>query len=249
MYKMLSLLGVLIALCFCGCSQHEEHKKVDSLKFGISAEYPPFEFYQDGQVVGFDIDLARLIGKEIGKEVVFEDMQYSTILPALGSHKIDAAISTITITEERKKNFDFSDPYYFEGMAALFLKGNSVFNKEDLADKKIAAQLGSTMEIWLKKNVPTATIIAIDNSNQAVESLKAGHVDLAFLDGAQAAMFSQKNPSLSYAMIAEADDGYGIVLPKGSPLKAQIDAAIKHLQQSGEIEKLKEKWLANGTAH
>lgn len=104
--------------------------------FSTSAEYPPFEYIENGEIKGFDIDLAKLIAKELGKEAVFDNMQFSTVLPALNSGQDDVAIATITITEERKKNFDFSIPYYFEGMAAVFDISQPVKEISQLTGKK-----------------------------------------------------------------------------------------------------------------
>src|SRR5437870_2872374 len=104
MHLLMPMLAAILFLTGC----HEE-KAADRIIFVTSAEYPPFEYQKNGELVGFDIDLARLIAKELHKEAVFENMQFSTILVALQNGAADAAISTITITDERKKHFDFSD--------------------------------------------------------------------------------------------------------------------------------------------
>lgn len=224
-----------------GCT--DTSKTSDKIVFATSATYPPFEFKQYDEIKGFDIDLANKVAEHLGKKAEFRDMQFSAVLPSLQTGQADAAIATLTITDERKKNFDFSDPYYFEGMAIIFPKEKPVKTVADLAGKKIACQLGTVMEIWLKKNVPSAQVTAMDDNNQAIESLKAGHVDYVLMDGAQGHIFSQKNPGLSYHILTQAKDGYGIVVKKGSPLLKGINKALKDLQESGEIEKLKNKWL------
>ena len=94
-----------------------------------------------------------------------------------------------------------------------------------------------------KKYVPTAELISMNNNNQVMEALKAGHVEAVIMDGAQSLVFSQKNPGLSYALIGKSDDGYGIALPKNSPLTAQVNQALKKIQASGAIEKLQHQWL------
>lgn len=242
MNKFISLLLMIVILLISACNQD---KNQDTLHFGTSAEYPPFEYIQQGAIKGFDIDLATLIAKTLGKKAVFDNMQFSTILPALNSGQIDAAISTITITSERKQNFDFSNPYYFEGMAVVFKQTMPIQNSSQLVGKKLACQLGSTMEIWLKKHLSPESIMSMDNNNQAIEALKSGHVDAVLVDGAQGAVFSHKNPGLSYTMIAQAEDGYGIAYKKNAPLKAKIDHALQVLKEKGEIDKLKLKWLGN----
>ncbi|KTD09204.1 amino acid ABC transporter substrate-binding protein [Legionella gratiana] len=238
-FIVLSGLAFFISLCYASISDED----TQSIHFAVAAEYPPFEYNDYGEIKGFDIDLARLIAKKLGKEVYFDTMQFSGILPALSMGQVDAAISTITITEQRKKNFDFTEPYYFESMAAVFPKEKPIKNAKELTDKKIAVQLGTTMEIWLKKNAPNANILVMDNNNQTIAALKAGHVDLVLVDGIQGAVYSQKNPGLSFAVIAQSADGYGLALKKGSPLTQKINQALHELEQNGELAKLKKKWL------
>lgn len=240
MKRLVNAFAICSLLMLAAC---KEKNNLNEIHFAIAAEYPPFEYQEQNELKGFDIDLANLIAKHLGKKAVFDNMQFSTILPALTAGQVDAAISTITITAERKKNLDFTQPYYFEEMAAVFRNENSVTNPTQLKGKKTACQLGSTMEIWLKKNMPKEEITAMDNNNQAIEALKAGHVDVVLMDGPQAALFSKKNPGLAYAIIAHSDDGYGIAFKKQSPLSAQINRALNTLKEQGEIEKLKHKWL------
>lgn len=219
------------------------NKSVQYIHFAVAAEYPPFEYSDHGEIKGFDIDLARLIAKKLGKESFFDTMQFSSILPALSTGQVDAAISTITITEQRQKNFDFTKPYYFESMAAVFTEKKPIKDVKQLTDKKIAVQLGSSMEIWLKKNIPNVNLLVMDNNNQSIAALKAGHVDLVLVDGIQGAVFSQKNPGLSYAVIAKSADGYGLALKKNSELTQKINYVLHELEQNGELAELKKKWL------
>jgi polar amino acid transport system substrate-binding protein len=239
----LFLLLLNLALLLIGCGGND--KTNNAIKFAVSAEYPPFEYYTNGEIKGFDIELAQLIAKELGKEAVFENMQFSSILAALQNSSVDAAISTITITEERKKNFDFSESYYNESLAMVFAQDKPITSKAQLANKKIACQLGSTMDTWLKKYATTTEIITMNGNNQAIEALKAGHVDGVLVDGAQGAAFGQQNTDLSYAVIAKSDTGYGIAFKKGSLLTEQINKALKALAIKGEIKKLQEKWLGD----
>ena len=245
--NMVSFMKTLIKLLLCftilGIAACKPSTESHSIKFATSAEYPPFEYNVNGELRGFDIDLAKLIAKELGKEAIFEDMQFSTILPALQNNHVDAAIATITVTPERKQHFDFSQIYYFDAIAAVYKKTQPINSKADLASKKITCQLGTTMEIWLKRNSFTNHIIAMDNNNQLIEALKADHVEVAIMDRAQAHLFSQNNPHLAYQVIEQSEDGYAVVTQKGAPLLAQINQAIEKLKQQGEIAKLEEKWL------
>mgnify|MGYP000609012788 CR=1 FL=1 len=243
MKRVYALILTVFFLYLIGCSGNKEKNGLNAIHFATSAEYPPFEYQDQGNLKGFDIELAKLIAKKLGKEAVFDNMQFSSILPALTSGRVEAAISTITITKERKKNFDFTKPYYFEGMAAVFKQDSPIKDPSQLKGKILAAQLGSTMEIWLKKHSADEKIIATDNNNQAIEALKAGHVDVVLMDGAQGAIFSKKNPGLAYAIIAKAEDGYGIALNKSSQLTPQINRILNSLKESGELAKLEKTWL------
>jgi polar amino acid transport system substrate-binding protein len=242
MKNYLIYLALSILLLISGCG---EEKKASAILFATSAEYPPFEYLARGQITGFDVELAKLIAKELGQEAVFENMQFSSILAALANGQVDAAISTITITEERKKNFDFTDAYYSETLATVFKNEQPVTDKLQLAGKKVACQLGTTMEIWLKKHAAEAAIMTFDNNNLAIEALKAGHVEVVFIDGAQASEFSKKNTGLAFAIIDQSDAGYGIAFKKESILKDKINQALKSLEAKGEISKLKQQWLGS----
>jgi polar amino acid transport system substrate-binding protein len=232
------VLGLTFLLCSCGSD-----RKSDEIHFSTSGEYPPFEYMVHGELQGFDIDLATLLSEKLGKKAVFENMQFSSVLPALTSGQVDAAISTITITPERQYNVDFTVPYYFESMGLIFKQNNPIHDELQLASKRVACQLGSTMEFWLKKHIPGRQIMVMDNNNQAIEALKAGYVDAVLLDGSQSRVFSQKNSGLAAITFAKSEDGYGIALKKNSPLQHQLNQALLELKSSGAIEKLRNKWL------
>ncbi|KTD05336.1 substrate-binding periplasmic protein [Fluoribacter gormanii] len=213
------------------------------LHFATSAEYPPFEYSDHGDIKGFDIDLAKLIAKELGKRAVFDNMQFSTVLPAISSGQDDVAIATISITDARKINFDFSEPYYFEGMAAVYHSNQPVTIPNQLKGKKVAVQLGSIMEIWLRENYPQVEITVLDNNNQAIEALISGLVDVVLMDGSQGKIYCKKHMDLSHSVIAKADHGYALVVKKDSPLTIKINKALQKLKENGEIQKLEDIWL------
>lgn len=234
------LLAISVLCLLISCSSARNTKK---LLIATSAEYPPFEYMHQGKVVGFDIDLAKLIGAKLGYAVEISNMQFSSILPALSLGKVDMAISTITVTQERAQQFTFSKPYFYEQMAAVYQKPKLILAPQDLCGKKVAAQLGTTMAIWLKAEVNCAQIYLTDSNPLAIEALKTGKIDVVIMDGTQALIFASKNKELASSPIFKAKDGYAVAFPKGSKLRAKVNAIIKSLQDSGEIKQLEHKWL------
>lgn len=240
MKKIIQNALTTILIVLSGCS---EQKSKHQIKFAVSAEYPPFEYYEKGELVGFDIDLAKLIAQELGKECVFENMTFSTILAAIQSGTVDAGISSLEITTERKQNVDFSKPYYTGSLSMVYKKEHPIDDKAKIVGKKIACQMGSTMEIWLKTEVKDAELITMDHNNQEIEALKSDLVDGVLVGSEQAVAFCEKNPGLAHAVISKANKGCGIALPKGSPLTERINQALKSLEVKGELKKLIKKWV------
>ena len=236
--KPLSIALILVFISACN-----KDYKPNELHFATFAEYPPFEYIEQGEIKGFDIDLARLLAKKLGKTAVFDNIQFSTILPAISAGQDEAAIATMTITPLRQKNFDFTLPYYFEGMAAVYKKSAPVTTVAALNGKKVAAQLGSVMDLWLRDHLSAKDMITFNSNNQAVEALVAGHVDLVLMDGQQAAVYSRKHEGLAYNTMIKATQGYGIALKKGSPLTKEMNDALKKLEKEGLIKELQSKWL------
>jgi polar amino acid transport system substrate-binding protein len=229
----------VVFLFFQACSVETE----DLLRIGVSADYPPFEFVEKGELRGFDIDLGHLIAMRLGKKARFEEKPFNALLPSLAQGRIDCILSTVTISEERRKNFDFSHAYYKQPLMVVFPTGKNYQTPSDLEGKKVSTQLGTTMEMWLKQKVPSAQLVLLDHGNQTIEALKAGRVDAVVLDGVQSMLFVRENTGLEAIPIAIADDGYGVVLPKNSPLTIHVNTALEQIRKSGEQKALEERWF------
>lgn len=245
---MKRLFNIFLAVAIIGISGCKKEDDTTKIVFVTSSGYPPFEYIHEGKLTGFDIDLATAIAEEIGREAIFEDREFSAVFPTLQSGQADAAIGTLTITPERQKNFDFTPPYYHETMAVVYEKAHPIKTAGALSGQKIVCQLGSTMEIWLRKNVPSADIMTLDKTNQAIEALKAGHVNAVVVDGVQAALFVQQNPELGFDILGTSEDGYGVAFPKESPLYAPVNAALEKLKSNGTLAKIQAKWLSETPA-
>jgi polar amino acid transport system substrate-binding protein len=229
-----------------GCQDDDKNKNVggEIIKFATCADYPPFEYYKNGNLTGFDIELAHLLAKKLGKTAIFEDMQFGAILVSVQNETVNAAISAIESSEEKRKECDFSNVYCKAGMALVYRKGSQATSLEQLSRSKVAYQNGCSIHMkLLKEKAPTAELIAMDKMNTAIESLKAGHVEYVFMDNIPAKSFCEKNDGLACSVVAVTEEGYTVMFKKGSSLKAQVDKALEELKSDGELEKLKAKWL------
>jgi len=242
--NVISFFSCLV-LFFFGCSKSLVIE--ESIVFGTSADYPPFEYVEKGEIVGFDIDLAKEIGLRLKKKVIFKNIPFAGLLGAVHSGVIDAAISTLTLTEERQLSSDFTKTYYLEGLSLLTYENN--IKKEDLSDSslwkdhKVGVLLGSSMEIWMKKNFPHIQLQLFDMATQIIEAINSGHLKGGILDMTQSSIFCKKNKNLKNIFLGKTEEGYAIALPKKSKLKEEINKILEDLEKEKFLEKLSKKWI------
>ena len=236
------IVFALLAMIMAGCSDKEVHK----IKLGTSPDYPPFEFKQEGKIIGFDIDLFELIARYLDKDVEIIEMDFHSLIPALQAGKIDVVAAGLTITKERLENIDFSDTYYNAAIVSITKKGKSIEMISDLANKKIGVQLGSIMETFAKEqknHYPDIKIVSLANNLNLLQELKLGRIDILLAEEGQIKEILSSNPGLTAKILAKTGDGYAFGFAKNSKLIEEFNLAIKELQSLGEINLIKQKWL------
>ncbi|MDR1364963.1 MAG: ABC transporter substrate-binding protein [Holosporales bacterium] len=245
--KVCGLLRAFLATALLLVGGCENKKDENVIAFGTSADYPPFEYYENGEMTGFEIDLAKAVAKKLGKKAEIKDMSFSSLFAGLLDGSVDVVIASTNPTEERRKINDFTTPYYNTGLAFVHKSGDKVDTSE-FTGVRVACQLGSVQEKWLKKNRPAAEAASIDNVAQSVELIKAGRVDGVIVDSAVAATLCSSNPDLTYVVVEEgASDGdSAMAVKKGSELLNPLNAALKELEDGGELQALKERWKLTG---
>ncbi len=251
---MLLFVFVLsIGLMGCGSSQTAK-KEVKMLRVGSDTAFAPFE-YQDEKTkeyVGFDMDLIKAIGKQMGYQVKVQGMNFDGLIPALETGAIDAVISAMTITEARAKKVNFSKPYYQSGLAIMVQKDNKTITSfKDLEGKKIAVQIGTTGATEAKK-IKNATVREFNNAPEAFMELKAGGVDAVVNDLPVNEFYLAQGGGSKYAKVVgkplSAED-YGIATAKkNTELAKKIDQALADLKKNGEYEKIYVKWFGKKPA-
>lgn len=210
---------------------------------GLSADYPPFEFKQGEETVGFDVDLAKEIASQLDCTIEIKDMAFGALFNALNTGEIDMILSSVGASEERSKNFDFSIPYFFDKLSILH-KSDVTINTEKLDHKSIACQLGTSgMQAWLKTNAPNAKQVLMDAMTQMAEAVKAGHVDGALMDTMQAKEFMKNSKNLTYTVVGANSSGVSVAMKKGSPFLEKVNLVIKQMQENGKLKTIEDKWL------
>ncbi|QQE76012.1 transporter substrate-binding domain-containing protein [Brevibacillus composti] len=228
--------------------QAGEQKK---LVMATSADFKPYEFHDlssgKDEIVGFDVDIAKYIGKELGFEVEIVDMNFDGLVPALQAKRADFVMAGMTPTPEREKNVDFSIVYYDSKNSIVSKKDSGLTKPEQLAGKKVTVQTGSIQEgaaKELQKTLQGMEIISLNKTGEIVEEVKTGRVDAAILENTVAKGFIEANPELQFTTF-EGDSklNTAIAFPKGSPYVEDFNKVIKQMQENGEMEKLIKKWF------
>lgn len=209
--------------------------------------YRPFEFTEDGQPVGFDIDLMNEIGERANLEVQFQNVNFDGIIPGLTSGLYDAAISAMTITEDRAQQVDFSDPYFDADQSLLVQSGSDIQSTNDLADATVGVQLGTTgaMEAQnLANEDKVGEVRTFDNIELAFTALENGQVDAVINDfPVSADKAKTSNGSLEVVQTIPTGEQYGIAFPKDSELTAQVNTALEEIKSDGTYAEIYEKWF------
>ncbi|MEO0819420.1 MAG: transporter substrate-binding domain-containing protein [Pseudomonadota bacterium] len=222
----------------------------DALKVGTECTYHPFNYRtEDGKLTGYDVDVANEIGKRIGAEIEYVCQEWKGMIPALLAGKFDLIVASMSITEKRLEQIDFSAPYrvsigQFVGKPELELfKGDEV-NPAGFEGVKIGLERATTYEEWIKATVPAAEVAYYDNNEAMYLDLAAGRVDAIMTNPMKAYLkFLSKDGNDKFAVLGPqiAEEAYfgtgvGVGLRKGQEeLKARIDAALKAMTEDGTL--------------
>jgi cystine transport system substrate-binding protein len=238
-----SLLGQAVA-----GEQLQKIKDTGVINIGLEGTYPPFSFVdENGKLTGFEVQLSEALAKELGVKVKLQSTPWAGILAALESKRLDVVVNQVTISDERKKKYDFSKPYTVSGIQAVVAKKNadSIKQASDLAGKKVGMGLGTNYEQWLKDNVPTAVVKTYDDDPTKYQDLRVGRIDAILVDRLAAFdLINKTNETLALAGEAFSRQEAGIAVRKGEPelLKA-LDDALDKLRADGTLAKLSKQWF------
>lgn len=230
MKKMLLCLVILFG-CI-GCTNRE-----DKLIMVTEASFAPYEYYADGKIVGVDVEIAREIANELGKELVVKDVAFDSIIHEVKTGKADIGVAGISYTEERAKQVDFSINYT-SSKQVIVVRSNSLIDKlDDIKNKKIAVQLGSVADMYVSEYYKKKNIVRQKKYLAAIQDLKDGKVDCVVMDELPAREMVKNNSDIRILSEILAEDSYGIIVDKGnSELLSVINGVIERLKSEGKID-------------
>jgi len=252
MNKIYKITLLIVSLIFIGCTDNKEDKKQQEsvLKVGMELAYPPFEMStKEGNPTGVSVDMAYALGKYLGKEVVIENIAWDGLIPSLKTKKIDIIISSMTITDERKKTIDFSDGYAKSSLAILANSKSNIESINDLnqAGKTVAVKKGSTGHLYAKDNLTNANILVFDKEAACVLEVVQGKADGFIYD--QLTIYKnwvqhQDTTKPILASFQKDFEHWGIALRKDdTELKNSINKFIKQSKEDGTFDKLSYTYL------
>ena len=233
---MVALMGAAI---LAGCAKNDS----DTIKMITEATFPPYEFLRGQEIVGIDAEICKAVAEKLGKKFSAETVDFDSVIPAVISGKADLAAAGITVTEDRKKNVDFSVPYVKTGIVVIYKTSNPFTSVDQLKGKRIGVQGGTTSETFVLeqlKQEPART----KSPAEACASLKAGRCDfvIADIDPAKNCVKGEADLALSDFITSEE---YAIAIKKGRPeLLATVNAVIAELKANGKLA----EWIEQYTA-
>ncbi|QCR36590.1 arginine ABC transporter substrate-binding protein [Nissabacter sp. SGAir0207] len=240
--KKLLLAALLSGIAFTASA-------ADTIRFAASATYPPFESLDaSNQMVGFDIDLANALCKQLQANCTFTNQAFDSLIPALKFKRFDAVISGMDITPERQKQVAFTQPYYANSAIVIAQKGKFQ-TLADLKGKRVGMENGTTHQKYLQEKHPEITTVAYDSYQNAILDLKNGRLDGVFGDTAVVNEWLKSNPNLAPVgeHVTDAQyfgTGLGIaVRPDNQALLAKLNGALEAIKANGTYKAINDKWF------
>ena len=215
-----------------GCSSSK-----DQLVMVTEAGFAPYEYYENDEIVGVDIEIAKEIANYMGKKLVVKDVYFDSIINELNSGKADMALAGMSITEERLEEVDFSYEYIKSRQVVIVRDGSNINDIRDIYNKKVAVQLGSVADQYFGDKYPNTSLVRQKKYLSMVEDLKANKVDLIVMDELPAKEIVRANNGLKIIDGYVFEDSYGIAVKKGnSELLKAINVVLERLISEGKID-------------
>ncbi len=250
MKKILAIiLCAVMVFAFAGCASfrtYDEIKEDGKLVVATNATFPPYEFRDDnGNFAGIDIEIIQAVGEYLGLEVEITDIEFDAIITSVSSGKADIGIAGMTVTEDRLKNVDFSDTYATGKQVVITASDSGINGVADLAGKKVGVQTGTTGDIYASDDSTIGSVEQFNSGTEAVLALSQGKIDAVIIDNEPAKKYIEKYEDLVIIDEEYTYEEYAMCIAKGNTeLVEKINEALKALKDSGELQKIIDKYIA-----
>ena len=231
----------------------DDIKRAGVLRVAAFDSNPPFGFVdqKDNQIVGLDVDYARAVAKSLGVKLEIQPTNPANRIAFLKSGKVDLVFANFTITDDRKKEVDFSTPYFASGTQFIAKKG-VLKSAQQINDLRIGADKGTTNEQQVRAKFPNATIVAYDDTPFAFAALRTGNVQAITQDGPKLVALLARAPDKANYEISPftiSNDYEGVGVPKGETrLLDAVNSTLTHLETDGEAAQIYDKWFGPKSA-
>ena len=238
--KWLAVMLAFMALFLTSCGEKEAER--GKLIMVTNATFPPYEFYQGSRIVGIDADMVREIAKRNNLELVIEDMAFDSVIAAVQTGKADVAASGITVTEDRKKQIDFTTSYVKADQVIIMRKGDAIAGPEDLKGKRIGVQHGTTGDLYVTENLQEPE--RFQDGALAVASLVTGKIHAVVLDSAPAEEHVARNKGICILPTALVSEEYAMAISKSRPeLLAMFNRTMAEMKADGTMDAIWARYL------
>ncbi|MBN2557763.1 MAG: transporter substrate-binding domain-containing protein [Clostridia bacterium] len=246
-FLMIAIVLAVIVLPLSACNGNDANELV----FGMELAYPPFETTDEsGNPDGISVRMAYALGEYLGRPVRIENMAWSGLIPALTTGKVDIVLSSMTITEERAKTVNFSEPYAKSQLSLLISSSSPVNEFNDLKEegRKLAVKKGTTGHTFALANLPEQNIVVFDKETSCVLEVSQGNADAFIYDAYTIYKNSIQYPGSTRALYEPFQEDYeywGMALDKNdTELLAKVNEFIAKYQADGKMNELANEYLS-----
>jgi ABC-type amino acid transport substrate-binding protein len=246
------VLLALASLVVAGCGDSDDETTAggsgggggETLTVGSDIPYPPFEQGKEGNYTGFDVELLEAVGKSIGREVEFQDTSFDTIFLDLARGNFDVAASAATITDEREKTVDFTNPYYISEQAILVKEGGEIDSVEKLSGATVGVQQGTTGQEFVEEEGDAGELRKYPQGPDAVSALENGTVDAVVIDIPVAENAVEASEGLETSAAIPTEEEYGFAVAQGDgELLEELNEGLKEVIDDGTYATIYKKWF------
>lgn len=257
-FGILTIVIFLMGILLTGCGQTQKSKDTswDDIKskgkfvVGLDDSFPPMGFRDEkGEIVGFDIDMAKAAAEKLGVKVEFKPVDWDGVILSLNNKDIDVIWNGLSISEDRKKQINFSEVYLQNKQIIVVQKNSTINSKKDLSGKTVGLQMGSTSEKALNADTSTSKSLKevrkYSNNTEALLDLSQGRTDAVIVDEVVGRYYIEKKPDL-YKILDDnfGVEDYGVGMRKtDTSFKEKLNEALDTIKNDGTADKISQKWF------